>query len=109
MHRKMRSMRKAVAGRGAPSARVCLHVKVHVAPEKPDDIVDHVPDMQFRVIDPRLQNRKETRGSLPARLDQPLILAGGGLRTTIRLSGSCSFALVSAIKEIHIRKAETAV
>lgn len=104
MQRRMRNIKNAGAAAAKLRRGVRLKVKVHVAPENPEDVVDGVPDLEFKVGGPSPGDRSVAAAPALAHLRAPLIVAGGGMQTTLRLSGPSSFMLVSVIKEIHVRK-----
>jgi|SRR5580658_6405766 hypothetical protein len=86
----------------------CLHtrVKVYFDLIETQDIVDGVPDLEFGFGDLRFGDEVRPRILLLARSHTPLVLAGGGIKTTILLSGPNAFIIVGVIKEIRADKAD---
>ena len=108
MRRKMKTIRKIVNAEGTISDRVRLNIKVHFDLVETQDIVDGVPDLEFSFGNLRFGEAARPQISSFARSRTPLILAGGGIQTTILLSGPTSFTVMSVIKEIHINKIDIA-
>jgi hypothetical protein len=108
MRRKMRTNRQIVNAEGTISDRVRINIKVHFDLVETQDIVDGVPDLEFSFGNLRFGETAESQISSLARSRKPVILAGGGIQTTILLSGPTSFTVMSVIKEIHINKIDLA-
>jgi len=108
MRKKMRSIRNVVNESGAISDRFRLNVKVHLDLGEPQNIVDGVPDLKFTIDDLRLENKGRSRVSPPSRSGTSMIFSGGGVQTSMCLSGSSAFTLISVVKEVHIGNADVA-
>jgi hypothetical protein len=91
------------------SNRVRLNVNVQFDLGGPQNLVDGVPDLKFSVGSLRSRIKTACLVSPPSRGRTALTVAGGGIQTTMRLSGPSAFTFMSVIKEIHIHKADIAV
>ena len=108
MRRKMKTIRKIVNAAGTISDCVSLNIKVHFDLVETQDMVDGVPDLEFSFGNLRFGKAAESQISSLAQSRTPVILAGGGIQTTILLSGPTSFTVMSVIKEIQINKIDLA-
>lgn len=106
MRKKMRSIRNVTNESAALSDRVRLTVKAHFDLGDPQNIVDGTPDLKFTVGDLGMEDNGKSRISIPAISRTPLVLPGGAVQTTMRLSGPSAFTLISVIKEVHISKSD---
>src|SRR3954454_19612895 len=102
MRRKLKTNRKIMNAAGTISDRVRVNFKVHFDLIETQDLVDGVPDLEFSFGNLRLEQGAESQISSLARTRTPLILAGGGIQTTILLSGANAFTIMSVIKEVQV-------
>jgi hypothetical protein len=109
MRKKTRSIRKRADESARLSNRVRLNVNVHFDLGEPQNLVDGIPDLKFRVGSLRSQGKAASRISPPSRSRTALTVAGGGIQTSLRLSGPSAFTFMSVVKEIHIHKADIPV
>jgi hypothetical protein len=108
MPRVMRTTKVIANEAGTISDSVHTKVKVHFDLIETQDFVDGVPDLEFCFGNLRFGDEVKPRISSLARFGAPLVLAGGGIQTTILLNGPNAFTVMSVIKEIHIHKADIA-
>lgn len=108
MGRKMLTKRVIINKPGTLSDRLRTKFKVHFDLVETQDIVDGVPDLEFSYGTLRF-GPKATPGVKSLALSRtPVILAGGGIQTTILLSGPHAFTVMGVVKEIRIYKANAA-
>ena len=107
MRKKMRSIRKVASEPATLSDRIRLNVNVHLNLGEPQNLVDGLPDMRFSVGSLQSEDQTTYPVSHASRSLAAVTVAGGGIQTTIRLSGPSAFTFMSVVKEIHIRKANT--
>jgi hypothetical protein len=108
MRKKMRVVREVVREPDATANRVFLNVKVHFDLGEPQDIFDAAPDLEFRLGNLRSSGRGEFQVPSSAHFLSPAVFEGGGIQTTILLKGPNAFTVMSAIKEVHVRKVDMA-
>jgi hypothetical protein len=108
MGREMLTKRVITNKPGILSDRLRTKVKVHFDLVETQDIVDGVPDLEFSFGNLRFGD-DATPGITSLALSRtPLVLAGGGIQTTILLSGANSFTVMGVIKEIQVYLADIA-
>ncbi len=108
MRRKMLTKRVITNKPGTLSDRLRTRVKVHFDLIETQDIVDGVPDLEFSFGNIRFGDEETPSISSLALSRTPLVLAGGGIQTTILLSGANTSVVMGVIKEIHVYKADIA-
>jgi hypothetical protein len=88
----------------------CVHtsVKVQFDLVETQDFVDGVPDAEFSFGNLRFSDEANPKLSFLAQFRAPVVLAGGGIETTILLNGPNAFTVMSVIKEIQIREDDLA-
>jgi len=101
MLREMKTIRLISNEAGIITDRVHTKVKVHFDLVETQDFVDGVPDLEFGFGNLRFGDEAKDRISSLARFRAPLVLAGGGIQTTILLNGPNAFTVMSVIKEIQ--------
>lgn len=108
MRRKLKTNREIKDAAGTISDRVRVNFKVHFDLIETQDLVDGVPDLEFSFGNLRFDDRENTHVSSLVESRKPLILAGGGIQTTIRLNGPNAFTVMSVIKEIQVNEIDKA-
>jgi hypothetical protein len=108
MRREMKTVRHIVNQAGTISDRVRVKFKVHFDLVETQDLVDGVPDLVFSFGNLRFEEEMQPHISSLAVSRTPLILAGGGIQTTILLSGPNAFTVMSVVKEIRLNEADNA-
>jgi hypothetical protein len=106
MAREMFTKRVITNKPGTLSDCLRTKVKVHFDLIETQDIVDGVPDLEFGFGDLRFRDEVRPRILLLALSHTPLVLAGGGIKATILLSGPNAFIVMGVIKEIRRNKAD---
>jgi hypothetical protein len=108
MRREMRTVNLISNKAGTISDCVRTNVKVHFDLVETQDFVDGVPDLEFCFGNLRFEDEAKQEISSLVLFGAPLVLAGGGIQTTILLNGPNAFTVMSVIKKIQIRKAAIA-
>ena len=108
MRRKLKTNKKIKNAADTISDRLRVNFKVHFDLIETQDIVDGVPDLEFSFGNLRPEPGAESQISSLARTRTPLILAGGGIQTTIRFNGPNAFTVMSVIKEIQVNEIDKA-
>jgi hypothetical protein len=106
MAREMLTRRVMINKPGTLSDCLRTKVKVYFDLIETQDVVDGIPDLEFSFGDLRFEDEAKPRILSLARSRAPLVLAGGGIRTTIQLSGLNAFIVVGIIKETRVYKAD---
>lgn len=108
MSREMRTKKVIANEAGTLSDRVHMNVKTYFDLVETQDFIDGVPDLEYSYGDLRCGEEARPRLSTLALSRKPLILAGGGIQTTILMSGPNAFTVMSVIREIHVHQADIA-
>jgi hypothetical protein len=108
MRRQMRTNRVLMNQAGTLSDSVRTDVKVHFDLVETQDIVYGVPDLEFSFGNLRFEDEAKNNVAWLALAHSPVVLAGGGIQTTILLSGLNAFTVMSVIKETRVFKADVA-
>jgi hypothetical protein len=98
----MKTIRLISNEAGTITGRMQTNVKVHFDLIETQDFVDGLPDLEFGFGNLRFGDEATAQISSLARFRAPLVLAGGGIQTTILLNGPNAFTVMSVIKEICI-------
>jgi hypothetical protein len=108
MRREMKTIRLITNEAGTITDSVHTKVKVHFDLVETQDFVDGVPDLEFGFGNLRFGDEATPQISSLALFGAPVVLAGGGIQTTILLNGPNAFTVMSVIKEIRIQDAALA-
>ena len=108
MRREMRTVNVISNEAGTISDRAHASVKVHFDLVETRDFVDGVPDLGFCFGNLRFEDQAKSEISSFVLYGGPLVLAGGGIKTTILLNGPNAFTVVSAIEKNYLRKSTIA-
>src|SRR5579863_9043705 len=108
MRREMRTNRVLMNQAGTLSDSVRTDVKVHFDLIETQDLVDGVPDLEFSFGNLRFAEEASSDVSSLVLARKPVLLAGGGIQTTILLSGPNAFTVMSVVKEIRLGEADLA-
>jgi hypothetical protein len=108
MHREMRTIKVISNKEGTISDCAHTDVKVHFDLVETRDFVDGVPDLEFSFGNLRFAADANPKISSLAQFRAPVVLAGGGIETTILLNGPNAFTVISVIKEIQVREDDLA-
>jgi hypothetical protein len=108
MGREMLTKRVITNKPGTLSDCLRTKVKVYFDLVETQDIVDGVPDLEFSFGNLRFGDEATPQVLSLALSRAPLVLAGGGIRTTILLSGPNAFTVIGVVKEIRLYKADIA-
>jgi hypothetical protein len=108
MARKMMTKRVFINQPGTLSDRLETKTKVHFDLIETQDFADGVPDLQFSFGNLRFGDEATPSVLSAVHLRTPLVLAGGGISTTILLSGSNAFTVMGVIQETPVYTANIA-
>jgi hypothetical protein len=93
---------------GTLSDSVRTGVKVHFDLIETQDIVDGVPDLEFSFGNLRFEDEVKDNVAWLVLARTPAVLEGGGIQTTILLSGPNTFTVMSVTKETRVFRADIA-
>ena len=108
MTRKMATKRVMINEPGTLSDRLETKIRVHFDLIETQDFVDGVPDLEFSFGNLRFGDEATLSVLSHSFSRTPLVLEGGGICTTILLSGPNAFTVMGVVREAVFYEAEIA-